>query len=149
MGKIRLWSDTRRVGACRPPRLPLAVVVAAAVAGLAIVGHCVPARPSTLPASFSFSLSSASPGQALNARADQPNLGQTLPVCKASKVLAIDAIPKSANTALLLLGLGLAALVVKGWLAQLVTPAGRSPPNAGVRGLTGQELLTRFCIARR
>lgn len=148
MWNVRLWSDTRRGGACGPSRLRFAVVLAAAVAGLAIVGHCVPARPTTLPFSSS-SLPSVSPGPAFSARADQPNLGQVLPLCKASKVLAIDAIPKSMITALALFGLGLAALVAKGWLAQLVAPAGRSPPNARVPRLAGQELLTRFCIARR
>lgn len=148
MSSLRSSSDDRRVVAFGPPRLRFAVVVAAAVAALAIVGHCVPVRaaaslspPQQLPAT--------SLPVAVHASADQPQLAQGRPICKASKVFAIDAIPKASVTALVVLGVGLAALAARGWLIQLVTPAGRSPPRTSVAFLSGQDLLTRFCLARR
>ncbi|AYE99459.1 hypothetical protein C0J29_31425 (plasmid) [Mycobacterium paragordonae] len=86
---------------------------------------------------------------AVHASADQPQLAQERPICKASKVFAIDAIPAAVMTALVVLGLGLAALAGMGWLTQLVAPAGRSPPHPRVAILSGRDLLTRFCLARR
>lgn len=86
---------------------------------------------------------------ALAAKSDQPQLGQGLPICKGSKVFAIAALPKSAVTALIVLGVVVAGLIGSGWLAQLVVPAGRGPPRAPAASLTGQDLLTLFCLARR
>lgn len=142
-------SDDRRFGACGSPRWRFAVVVAGAVAALAIVGHCVPARSTASPSSPPQHLSVASLPVAVHAGADQPQLAQERPTCKASKVLAIAAIPEVSVTALVVLGVGLAALAAGGRLTRLVAPAGRSPPHARVSVLSGQELLTRFCLARR
>lgn len=149
MRTIRLSSDDRHAGAYGPPRLRLAVVVAVAVAALAIVGHCVPVRATASPHSPSQQLSAASLPIAVHGSADQPQLAQELPMCKASKVLAIDAIPGVSLTSLVILGVGMAALAAGGWLTRLVAPAGRSPPFARVSVLSGQDLLTRFCVARR
>lgn len=150
MRNIRLWSDDRDVVAARRPlRLRLAVGLATAVAGLAILGHCVAVRTPSLPSYAGQPLSSTRLPAALGAGADQPYLAQVLPVCKASKLFAVDAIPKSAVTTLLALGIGLVALAFGGWLAQLVVPAGRSPPVAPVAILAGRDLLTRYCLARR
>lgn len=149
MGHIRLWSDVRRIPSCRPSRMRLAVVLAAAVAGLAIVGHCGLVRTASSPSSPSQPSLSTSLPSALTAKSEQPQLDQGLPICKASKVFAIGALPKSATIALILLGVVLAGLIGKGWLAQLVVPAGRGPPRAPTTSLTGQDLLTRFCLARR
>lgn len=149
MRTVRLSSDDRGVGACGPPRLCFAVLVAAAVAALAIVGHCVPAPAAASAFSPQQQPSIASLPVAVHASADQPQLAQERANCKASKVFAIDAIPKVAVPALVLLGVALAALAARGWLTQLVAPAGRSPPHARVAILSGQDLLTRICLARR
>lgn len=149
MRSIRLWSDDRRVETSRAARFRFAVVVAAAVATLAIIGHCVPVRAAASPSSPPQQLSVASLPLAVHASADQPQLAQERPICKASKVFAIDAIPAAVMNALVVLGLGLAALAGMGWLTQLVAPAGRSPPHPRVATLSGRDLLTRFCLARR
>lgn len=141
--------DGRRVGAGGPPRLRFAVVVAAAVAALAIVGHCVPVRATASPSSPPQHPSVASLPIAVHASADQSQLAQERPTCKASRVLAIAAIPEVSVTALVVLGVGLAALAAGGRLTRPVAPAGRSPPHARVSILSGQDLLNRFCLARR
>lgn len=149
MGNVRLGSDDRGVATRRPVRLRSAAFVVAAVAGLAILGHCVPVRIPSLPSYAEQSQSSTSLPAAFGAGADQSYLAQVLPVCKASKIFALEAIPQSAVTTLLALGIGVVALAVRGRLAQLVVPAGRSPPAGPVAILAGQHLLTRFCLSRR
>ena len=147
MGHIR-WSDVRGVAGCRPPRLRLAVVVAAAVAGLAIMGHCASVRTLSAASDPLQLSSSTSLPSAVTATASQPRLVQGLPICKATKLLAIAALPKSAN-ALTALGVVLTGLAGMGWRTQLLALAGRGPPGAPAIPLTGQDLLTRFCLARR
>lgn len=149
MRSIRWSSDDRRVEACGPPRLRFAVVVAVAVVALAIVGHCVPVRAAASAFSPQQQLSIASLPVPVHTSADQLQLAQERPICKASKVFAIDAIPKVAMPALVLLVVALAALAARGWLTQLAAPAGRSPPHPCVAILSGRDLLTRYCLARR
>nr|VTP04380.1 hypothetical protein BIN_B_05507 [Mycobacterium riyadhense] len=149
MGHIRLWSDVRRVLAGRPPRLPSAVVVAAAVAILAIVGHCGAARTLSAPSNPPRPVLSTSLPAALTFTADQPQLVQGLAICQSSKLFAIAGLPTPAGTALMVIGVGLAVVVGNGWLAQLLVFAGRGPPRAPATALTGQDLLRRICLARR
>ncbi len=149
MRRIRLSSDDRRVGLGRAPRLRFAVVVAAAVAALAIIGHCVPMRAAASPSPSAPRQPVASLPLAVHASADQSQLAQERPICKGSKVFAIDAIPAAVMTALVVLSAGLATLAGMGWQTQLVAPAGRSPPHPPVAVLSGQDLLTRIRVARR
>ncbi|KZS68183.1 hypothetical protein A4G28_26880 [Mycobacterium ostraviense] len=119
------------------------------MAMLAIVGHCGAARAVSATANAPQPVLSTSLPGAFAVTADQPQLVQGLPICKSSKVSAIAAQPQSAVTALVVMGIVLAALAGKGWLTHLVGPAGRSPPRAPATVLTGQDLLNRFCLARR
>lgn len=133
-------------GACKPPRLRFFVAVAAAVWVLAIFAHgedgwCRPLasdspRPvlSSLAAEFSVN-------------ADHAHLADgTSPACDES--LAAAVLPQSATT-LVALGLVFAVVAVMGWLAQPAVLSGRGPPRALGAVLTGQDLLTRFCLSRR
>ncbi len=143
MGRKRVWS----VAVCNPPRRRLVVATAAAVAVLAIAGHCGLLR--SVPQSPPSQSSLTSLGGKLTAGAAQVHLVDGLPNCKSSKVLVTAALPKSATTALIALGAGLAAIIGTALLVQLVVPAGRDPPRVLVSARTGQDLLTRLCLARR
>ncbi|MEE3754845.1 MULTISPECIES: hypothetical protein [Mycobacterium] len=69
-------------------------------------------------------------------------------VAKCSKVFG--AMPVSGPvTALVELGLAVAVVAVAGSRIKLVVPVGRAPPRAAAIAFNGQDLLTRFCIARR
>jgi hypothetical protein len=63
-------------------------------------------------------------------------------------VFATAALPRPATT-LVALGFMPAVVAIAAVLASFVLPAGRGPPKALPAGLTGQDLLTRFCLARR
>lgn len=143
MGRMRVWS----VAVCDSPRRRFVVAVAAAVAVLAIAGHCGLLRSVAQPPASPSLVTSL--GGELTASAAQPHLVVGLPICKSSKVLVTAALPKSATTALIALGAGVAAIIGMALLAQLVVPAGRSPPRTLVTARTGQDLLTRLCLARR
>ena len=143
MGRMRVWS----VAVCDPPRRRLVVAMAAAVAILAIAGHCGLLRSVPQPPPSQSLLTSL--GGELTANAAQPHLVDGLPICKSSKALVTAALPKSAPTASIALGAGVAAIIGMALLARLVVPAGRGPPRALVTARTGQDLLTRFCLARR
>lgn len=142
MGRMRVWS------AVRLPRRRLVVAVAGVVAVLAIAGHCGLLRSVPQSSSSSKFLVTSLSGD-LTAQAAQPHLVDGLPVCKLAKVLVTAAVPKSAITALIALGAGVAAIIGAALFAQLVVPAGRGPPRALVTARTGQDLLTRLCLARR
>lgn len=148
MSRVREWSDIRRFGAGTPARLLLLAALAVAVALLAVVGHCVPLRSAAQPVHVTKpSLAPASAEIATGAH--QQVLLDGKSVCKSSKLLAIAALPKPPATVLMLLGVFSAVAVVKDWLARLVVPAGRGPPRTSVVAVSGQDLLTRFCLARR
>ncbi|ORW07844.1 hypothetical protein AWC14_23780 [Mycobacterium kyorinense] len=61
---------------------------------------------------------------------------------------ATAVLPRSA-TALATLGAVVAVVAVMGWAAPLMVSAGRGPPRAPASVVTGHDLLTRFCLARR
>ena len=67
--------------------------------------------------------------------------------CRKAVVAAV--ISSSPTTVLAALGVAAAVVVVAGWLAPRVVPAGRDPPRESAIFLTGQEILTRFCLTRR
>lgn len=62
--------------------------------------------------------------------------------------LATAETPRSA-TSLVALGAVMAVVASAGLFADLMVAADRGPPSASVYPLTGQALLTRFCVARR
>jgi len=69
---------------------------------------------------------------------------------KACRTGFADAVlPQSLATAIAALGVVAAVVAAAGWLAPRAAPAGRDPPWGPAIFLTGQDLLTRFCLARR
>lgn len=60
------------------------------------------------------------------------------------------AVPQAwSTTALIALGVVLAVTVLIGWFTWLVVLAPRGPPRRFAADRTGQDILTRICIARR
>jgi hypothetical protein len=53
------------------------------------------------------------------------------------------------STSLIQVGATVVAVAITAILAGFIAPAGRGPPNALVWALSGQDILTRFCTARR
>ncbi|MES3638929.1 hypothetical protein Q9Q76_17700 [Mycobacterium intracellulare] len=59
-------------------------------------------------------------------------------------------LPRSGAVAAALIALGaVAAVALTGGLARFGVPAGRGPPRAPALSVTGQDVLTRFCLSRR
>ncbi|MCA2347058.1 hypothetical protein JF734_14435 [Mycobacterium intracellulare] len=59
-------------------------------------------------------------------------------------------LPRSGAVVAALIALGVvAAVAVTGGLAWFGLAAGRGPPHTPAFALTGQEVLTRFCLSRR
>ncbi|WP_241777298.1 hypothetical protein [Mycobacterium intracellulare] len=69
-------------------------------------------------------------------------------LAKCSKVFATAPLSGPVTT-LVALGLIVAVVFIAGSWIKLVAPVGRGPPRAVAPVFSGQELLTRFCIARR
>ncbi|WP_082986654.1 hypothetical protein [Mycobacterium gordonae] len=61
---------------------------------------------------------------------------------------AIAVLPRSSTT-LVPFGVAAAVVAITTMLASLVAPAGRGPPRTLASVLAGQDISTRFCVARR
>jgi hypothetical protein len=138
--------DARDAAASRRSELRLFIGVAAAVAVIAVVGYCglnlSGPRPSHTPRALSSWLSSE-----FTVNAEHAHLVDGSPAaCHGSVTTAV--LPRS-GTASVARGAVTAVVAVTGWLAQPPVVAGRGPPRALGTALTGQDLLTRFCRARR
>lgn len=91
-------------------------------------------------------ISPTAPG-AFAVNGDPAHLGAHVsPTCP--KLCATAVLPQWAP-AWVALGLLVALGVVGGWCAQGEPQTGRSPPRGPVAALTGQDVLTRLCLARR
>lgn len=135
-----------------PPRSRTVVAVAVVAMALtvwvlAMLSHFGSLRPgSVAPHSSPPSLTSLSDG--FTASVDAPQLvDDSLTACHYAFSNAV--LPKSSSTTLTALGVVVAVVAVAGWLAPRVVAAGRGPPCGPAAFLTGQDLLTRFCVARR
>lgn len=135
------------VSAGRPLRWRSAIAVAAVAWVLTAVVHCGPARAESdtpkVPHPLLTSL-----GSAFAINVDHPQLVDAHAQCHHHEQFAAAALPRAA-TALVTLGVVVAVLAVEGSSAQPVVLAARGPPFAAGNVFTGQDLLTRFCLARR
>lgn len=61
----------------------------------------------------------------------------------------VAAIVPRPSTGLVQVGVAAVAVVITAMLAGFVAPAGRGPPSLLTSVLSGQDILTRFCTARR
>jgi lipoprotein LpqS len=68
------------------------------------------------------------------------------PACP--QAFAMAALPPSA-TALVALAIAVVVATVVGSVANRVAPTRRAPPSGVLVALTGQDVLTRLCLARR
>ncbi|WP_186273488.1 hypothetical protein [Mycobacterium kubicae] len=137
-------------GATATPRLRVVVAVMAAVwlAGwlLVIGAHHATGHSDSPVQPAQVSLMSSHGGFA--ATMDLPHFDKGSSAHPERLMTAV--MPRSATAldALVVLGV-VAAVAVGGWLAGLGVPAGRGPPRGPAVFLTGQDVLTRFCLSRR
>jgi hypothetical protein len=138
--------DARHAAALRRPGLRLFIGVAAAVVLVAVVGHCG-SNLSGLRASDAPHASLSSLSGELTVNPEHANLvdGSSM----ACHEMVTTAVLPREGTASVALGAVMAAVATTGRLAQPREVADRGPPRALGTALTGQDLLTRFCLARR
>jgi lipoprotein LpqS len=138
--------DARHAAAPRQPGLRLLIGVAAAVAFVAVVGHCEPnlfgPRASHTPHPSLSSLDSEFTVQAEHAHL----VDGSSTACHEAVTTAV--LPRSA-TAAVGHGAVMAVPAITGWHAQPAVLARRGPPGALGTARTGQDLLKLFCLARR
>jgi hypothetical protein len=137
--------------ASRPSRLRSALAMAAIATALAMLlglaALCGPLR-SARSAANPPQLSLTTLRSELAVTVDHPYLGNR-PSKPCQKVFAFAVLPQSPASAVAMQGVVVAVVAILGWLASRVVPAGRDPPRGLAAALTGQDLLTRFCLARR
>jgi hypothetical protein len=138
--------DARHAAASRRSGLRLFIGVAAAVAVIAVVGYCGSnlsgPRASHTPHPLFSSL-----GSEFTVNAEHSHLvDASSTACHESVTTAV--LPRS-GTASVAHGAVMAVVAITGRQAQPAAQAGRGPPGALGTALTGQDLLTRFCLARR
>jgi hypothetical protein len=124
----------------------LFIGVAAMVAVVAGVGHCgqdlFGPRESHAPHGLL-----SSPGGEFTVSAEHAQLVDgSSTACPESVAAAV--LPRS-GTASVALGAVMAVVAITGWRAQPAVLTGRGPPGALGTVLTGRDLLTRICLARR
>jgi len=138
--------DARHAAVRTRPGVALFIGLAAAVAVVAVVGHCGP-NLSGPPSSHTPHASLSSLGSELTVNPEHAHLVDgSSTACHESVTTAV--IPRS-GTASVARGAVMAVVAITGWFAQPPVVAGRGPPRALGTALTGQDLLTRFCRVRR
>lgn len=114
---------------------------------LALVGHHCGPQPYERQVLRSSPLSISSLGGELGVKAEQiPLPGRPSAAC--NHVFATASLAPS-TTDLIAFAVAAAVVAMTGLLVLLVVPAGRGPPRGLASVLTGQDLLTRFCLSRR
>lgn len=149
------WYRSRTVSlkdACRPPRLRsvgavAAVAVAVAMWVLVIGGHSE--LRSESPASHPAHALVTSLGNEFTINTEHAHLDNRSSSTHHHEAFATGVLPHSPATSFAALGVVAAAVLALGLLCQHVMLAGRSPPRGLAAALTGQDLLTRFCLSRR
>lgn len=138
--------DARNTAASRRSGLRLFIGLAAVVAVVAVVGYCWPDLSGPRASHTPHALLT-SPGSEFTVNAEHAHfVDGSSTACHESVTTA--ALPRS-GTASVARGVVVAVVAITGWLAQPPVVAGRGPPRALGTALTGQDLLTRFCRARR
>jgi hypothetical protein len=139
-------SDARHAAAPRRPGLRPLIGVAAAVVLVAVVGHCG-SNLTGLRASHTPHASLSSLGSELTVNPEHAHLVDGSST--ACHELVTTVVLPRLGTASVALGAVMAVAATAGRLAQPREVAERGPPRALSTALAGQDLLTRFCIARR
>ncbi len=129
-------------------RTAMATMATAVAMLLGVAAHCPALRPA--PPTYQephVLLTSAGDNQSLKVASLHVRADGSVRTCPA-KALALPALPQP-STALAALGVVTVLAALAGPLAQRVAPTGRGPPRGPKTYLTGQGVLTRFCLARR
>lgn len=135
----------RRKGTCGQPRWRTPIAMTVAVLLLALVGHSGMLAPHSHEPHLPHPLVSSVGGEfAVNA--DHAHLVNDS-TTRCHEVIAAAVLSRAANP---LVNLGtVSAAAVTAAVVSLAVAVGRGPPRVHGLVLTGQELLTRFCLARR
>jgi hypothetical protein len=88
-------------------------------------------------------------GREFAVNAEHPHLSNGSSAAHHHEAFASGVLPDSPATVVAALGVVVAAVAAVGLLWQQVMLAGRGPPRGPAAVLTGQGLLTRFCLSRR
>lgn len=142
---------TRGHGVLTPRRvriLAMAVGVAAVTLWVLAVGGHSDVR-STAAASQQAHAVVTSLGTEFSVSADHGHLVSSDSAGAHPEAFAAAVLPNSPATAVMGLGVVVAVAAAVGLWRPWVTLAGRGPPAAPATALTGQDLLTRFCLSRR
>ncbi|WP_083212156.1 hypothetical protein [Mycobacterium intracellulare] len=123
------------------------ITTAVAMWVLVIGGDCVP-RPESLASDSSHTVTTPVGGE-FTIILDHPHLVDGDSWGIHPEAFAAGVLPNSSSAALAALGVVVAVVAVTAWLAQHLVLAGRGPPRGLATALTGQDLLTRFCLSRR
>ncbi|KKC05797.1 hypothetical protein AWC17_26585 [Mycobacterium nebraskense] len=136
----------RLIGAYGLPRWRSVIAVAAVVLLTLLVGHSALLHSKSHASHHPHALVSSLGGE-FTVSANHAHLADgSLTACH--DVFAAPVVTRSATT-LLELGVVAAIVAAAAALTTLVAPVGRGPPRALAPVLSGQDLLTRFCLSRR
>lgn len=144
--RARVRAEAQHIAACRRPRLRFLVAVVAAMGMLAIAAHSDVLRPVS-PATHTPHAVASSLGGEYTVTIDHAHLDNGSSAAHHPPFPA-TMLTKSPSTTLAAFGL-VAALVAVAVSLALLVPSGRGPPRGLAGALTGQDLLTRFCLSRR
>jgi hypothetical protein len=88
-------------------------------------------------------------GGEFSVSADHPHLSRGSSTVHHHEAFATGVLSNSSSTTLAALGVVVAVVAAADLLAKYVVLAGRGPPRGLACAVTGQGLLTRFCLSRR
>lgn len=140
-----LWTRPRPAVGRRRSTATAAVLTAVATWVL-VMGHAE-ARAESPPAHPTHVLVSSLGGE-FTVTADHAHVGTPSPAAH-SEAFAVAVLPNSPALSVAALAVVVSALAAVGFFGQQARLSGRSPPRGLAAVLTGQDLLTRFCLSRR
>lgn len=128
------------------PRLCAAVALLAAVWMFAIAAEAALPRADAAMPHHPHAFATSHDNAAI-VQSDHPHLGTTSVPAPPEMVTAV--LPPRAGTALATVALIAALIAGAALFVHLFVPTVRGPPRALAALLTGQQVVTRFCISRR
>ncbi|WP_244892460.1 hypothetical protein [Mycobacterium asiaticum] len=123
-----------------------AAVLTAFATWVLVMGHAE-ARPEPRPTHPAHVLVSSLGGE-FTVTADHAHVGNPSSAAH-HEAFAVAVLPNTPAPSVAALAVVVAAVAAVGFFGQQVRLSGRSPPRGLAAVLTGQDLLTRFCLSRR
>ncbi len=146
---MRTRADAWHVAAWARSAVAVAVVAAAVVMWTLVFGGHVELRSESSAPHPAHTFVTSLGGGEYTINVDHPHLVDGDSLGAHPEAFAAAVLPNSSSTALAALGFVVAVVAVAALLAHRVVLAGRGPPRGLAPALTGQDLLTRFCLSRR